>query len=68
MDAWLENFWAEILSREPARIQAAMATLEDDEQREAIIVHLRRMTTEEGWLEPQRISAQVALEALGITY
>lgn len=67
MDNWLERFWGEILSREPARIQAAMATLEDAEQREGVIAHLRRMTTEEGWLEPQRISAQAALEALGIT-
>lgn len=66
MDKWLEQFWGEVLSRDPQRIVAAMDSLEDAEEREAIIAHLRRMATEEGWLEPQRISAEAALTALGI--
>ncbi|MBI5931396.1 MAG: hypothetical protein HY862_18960 [Chloroflexi bacterium] len=66
MDKWLEKFWGEILSREPQRILAAMSSLPDEEERAAIIAHLQRMTTENGWLEPQRISAEAALAALGI--
>ncbi|MBZ0320923.1 MAG: hypothetical protein K8L91_31200 [Anaerolineae bacterium] len=66
MDKWLEKFWGEVLSRDPQRILAAMDSLEDDQEREAIIAHLQCMATEEGWLEPQRISAEAALKALGI--
>lgn len=66
MDEWLEKFWGEVLSRDPQRILKAMDSLEDDQEREAIIAHLRRMATEEGWAEPQRISAESALTALGI--
>ncbi len=66
MDKWLEKFWGEVLSRDPQRILAAMSSIKDAEEREAIITHLRRMATEEGWLEPQRISAEAALAALGI--
>lgn len=64
---WLEYFWGEILSRDPQRTQAAFAALEADDEREAILVHLCKMATEAGWAEPQRISAQVALVALGHT-
>ncbi len=66
MDKWLEKFWGEVLSRDPQRILAAMGSIKDAEEREAIITHLRRMATEDGWLEPQRISAESALTALGI--
>ena len=66
MDKWLEKFWGEVLSRDPQRILAAMSIIKDAEEREAIIAHLQRMATEEGWLEPQRISAKAALAALGI--
>ncbi|MCQ3932480.1 MAG: hypothetical protein DPW16_18680 [Chloroflexi bacterium] len=66
MDKWLEKFWGEVLSRDPQRIISAMGSLEDDREREAIITHLKRMAMEEGWAEPQRISAKAALAALGI--
>lgn len=66
MDEWLEKFWGELLSRDPQRILATMDSLEDDKEREAIVAHLKRMATEEGWLEPQRISAKAALTVLDI--
>ncbi len=66
MDEWLEKFWGEVLSHDPQRILSAMGSLEDAEEREAIIAHLKRMVTEDGWAEPQRISAEAALKALGI--
>lgn len=59
----LEIFWDAILSREPDRIRAAFASL-DERTRRFTLEHLRRMTTEEGWLPEQRLSAQAALDAL----
>ncbi len=64
MSEWLELFWGEILSREPGRIRAAFAELTDEEERQAVLAHLRRMVNEAGWAEPQRESAQRALVAL----
>lgn len=64
MGSWLESFWAEILSRDPQRVTSAINSLEDEEERQAIIAHLQRMATEEGWAEPQKASARAALEAL----
>ena len=60
----LELLWDSLLSRRTTLIRAAWATLSPDEQ-QAVYAHLRRMTTEEGWTEPQRDSAQVALGVLG---
>jgi len=34
------------------------------EEQVAVYIHLQVMATEEGWSEPQRISAQAALHAL----
>ncbi len=59
----LETLWATILSRDPQRIYEIWQTLDVEEQG-AIYAHLTRMATEEGWTEPQRISAQTALDAL----
>ncbi len=59
----LDAFWENMLSRDPARVREAWGTL-TVEERLAIHAHLVRMTTEEGWAEPQRISAQAALDAL----
>lgn len=64
MSEWLEHFWGEILSREPTRTRAAFAELKDEAERQAVVEHLRRMATEDGWTEPQRVSAQRALAAL----
>ena len=59
----LERFWGNMLSRDPARIRETWDTLQDDEK-QAVRTHLQRMTTENGWTEPQRLSAQTALQAL----
>ena len=59
----LDIFWENMLSRDPARVREAWDTL-TVEERVAIHAHLVRMSTEEGWTEPQRLSAQAALDAL----
>ncbi len=64
MSDWLEEFWGDMLSEEPLRIQAAWSLLQPDEQA-AIHAHLQRMTTEEGWAEVQRMAAQAALDVIG---
>jgi hypothetical protein len=64
MEEWLEFFWAEMLSRETKRVRTALYSLEDENERAAVILHLRRMATEDGWSESQRLSAQAALDAL----
>ncbi len=58
-----EEFWEEVLSGEAARVREAWKTLTTEEQ-VAVRLHLRRMTTEEGWLDVQRASAFAALLAL----
>ena len=59
----LEEFWADLLSRDPERIYTAWESLNDNEQA-AIYIHLMQMTSEDDWSEPQRWSAEVALEVL----
>ena len=59
----LEDFWGEILSRNKELIRAAIDRL-DLIEREAVLVHLKRMVDEPGWQSEQRISAQAALEIL----
>jgi hypothetical protein len=59
-----EAIWGELLSRQPERIRAVALCL-TDEEREAVIAHLRRMASEEGWAEGQRASAGAALDVLG---
>jgi hypothetical protein len=59
-----EAVWAELLSRRPQRIRSAARSL-TDEERGAVLAHLRRMASEEGWAEEQRLSARAALDALG---
>ncbi len=64
MDAeFLEKTWGEILSRRPARIRRMYALLDEASQKE-VMDHLRRMVSEDGWQEPQVISARAALAAL----
>jgi hypothetical protein len=59
----LEILWDGLLSREPVQVQAAYATLNEEEKR-AVLAHLNRMSTEEGWHPEQRLSALLALQAL----
>jgi hypothetical protein len=60
---YLEEIWDDILSRHPARIKRRYDLL-DTNSREEVIQHLNRMVSEEGWQEPQVISARAALAAL----
>lgn len=60
----IEDFWAAILSREPEQIREAYASLPNADEQQAVLAHLTRMVTEPDWAEPQRISAQAALDAL----
>lgn len=59
----LDNFWFEILSKDPDRIDKAWQWLDDDEQH-ALINHLQRMSSETGWQEGQRRRAQMALAVI----
>lgn len=58
-----ETLWAGILSRDTRLIRETWEQLNADEQR-VVYNHLAKMATESGWTEPQRISAQSALDAL----
>ncbi|MFQ3535489.1 MAG: hypothetical protein SNJ58_06395 [Aggregatilineales bacterium] len=58
---WLEEFWGDLLSEEPARVAAAWALLQTADERQAVRDHLRKMATEQGWLEVQRQAARAAL-------
>ena len=59
----LEQFWDELLSEDPPRIVAAWSTLDANEKK-VIHTHLIKMTSEDGWAEVQRASAQAALDAI----
>ena len=59
----LETLWGQILGRDPARIRAMWHALPPEEQ-VYVLAHLERMATEPDWTEPQRVSAQIALQTL----
>ncbi len=59
----LQNFWDGILSSEPELIQQTYASL-DPATRAAVLAHLRRMISEDGWHPAQQASAQAALNAI----
>jgi hypothetical protein len=56
-------FWSQMLSRDSEKIRAVWDSLDESEQA-AVHAHLTRMISEDDWTDPQRISAQAALEAL----
>jgi uncharacterized protein YdeI (YjbR/CyaY-like superfamily) len=58
-----EILWDALLSRQPKRVKEIFQALTPDEQR-AVLSHLQRMSTEDGWHPEQRASAQAALEAI----
>ena len=59
----LEDLWSQLLSGEPGRVREAFASLGADEQA-AVLAHLERMVSEDGWQPVQRDSARAALLAL----
>jgi len=58
------DFWRMILSREPELILHAYNSLPNEDEKQSVHDHLISMVTEPDWSEPQRVSAQAALEAL----
>jgi hypothetical protein len=57
------NIWEMILSRQPGVIGKAFDSLAINEQN-AVLDHLRRMSSESGWQPAQRESARIALEVI----
>ncbi len=62
-NAFLEKTWDAILSRDKDAIQCVYDAL-DGESQKAIVEHLYKMATEEGWHPEQVKSAQIALRSL----
>lgn len=58
-----EIFWSQLLSRKAAQTREAWQSI-NAEEKSAVLAHLKRMVSEEGWSEPQRISAQAALDVI----
>ena len=58
-----QQFWDALLSRQPERVRAAFAGL-DEAERDQVLKHLRRMVGEAGWHPEQKKSARAALKAL----
>jgi hypothetical protein len=58
-----EQFWEDLLSRQPGPIKAAFASLDPSNQ-QAVLAHLQSMVSETGWQPEQRISARAALEVI----
>ncbi len=59
----LEDLWDSLLSRHAEEIRSVYSSL-SQEEKEAVLLHLKRMTGEPGWQSEQRISASIALKAL----
>jgi hypothetical protein len=59
----IEDLWNELLSRDPIRIKNIFEDL-GDRDRQAVIDHLKTMTSEEGWHSTQKRSARIALKAI----
>lgn len=59
----LEALWDDLLSRQPERIRSAFDSL-DLPGRRSVFTHLQRMASDAGWQSEQRLSAQVAIQAL----
>ncbi len=59
----IEMFWEEILSRQRDRILIAFRSLSEDEKA-AVLNHLKGMTSEPGWHPEQIRSASTALDVL----
>jgi hypothetical protein len=59
----IDELWEELLSGDAARVRRAWHDLTDDEA-EAVLAHLRRMSSEDGWQPGQRQAAAAALRAI----
>lgn len=61
--AFQEFVWDGILSRDSRRIVQTFLSL-DEQSKETVIAHLKRMVSESGWHPEQIKSAQAALDAI----
>jgi hypothetical protein len=59
----VEEFWENLLSRQPDRVRQAFNSL-DAEAQQSVLAHLKRMVSEDGWHPEQVKSAQAALDAI----
>lgn len=59
----LERLWNSLLSRQPELVRAAFLPLQAEEK-QAVLIHLRKMVSEPGWHPEQQLSAGAALKAL----
>ena len=59
----IELLWDSLLSREPVKINSTFQHLNQSE-RNAVIEHLNRMTTEDSWHPEQKNSALIALQII----
>ncbi len=59
----LQTFWDNLLSRQRERILDTFNSLNEDD-RQAVLIHLQRMVDEPDWHPEQRVSALAALDAL----
>jgi hypothetical protein len=58
-----EEFWSEVLSEDPARVQDALRSLPSAE-RAGVRDHLQAMAEDAGWSAGQRRRARAALVAI----
>jgi hypothetical protein len=63
LEAFLEQTWDGILSRDAQKIATTFSGLSDD-NRKVVIAHLHKMAEEPDWHPEQVKSARVALEIL----
>ena len=63
MDDYLERIWDGILSEDENKILDTFQELSKADK-DTVIKHLKKMTTEEGWLPVQIKSASKALDVL----
>ena len=63
----MEEIWDAILSRNPNKIIMTFRTL-SEQDKQNVVHHLNKMSTEDGWLPAQKISADTALKIISIQY
>ena len=59
----VQELWDYLLAGEPERVRDAFSVL-DENEKQAVVEHLRRMASEAGWQPGQRDSARAALEII----
>lgn len=63
LEAFLEQTWDGILSREAHKVTSVYTGL-NDENRKVVLAHLHKMAEEDGWHPEQVKSARYALQVI----